>query len=163
MSRRIKMILTISNAEKVMDDFHIPTIIDWESEQYSDYERISHTLVKVSGVDFNWGGGQTPGSYLHCHSAGTTDYTNTLLHANSSESGSSVVKSRVEAFLTSEVTTFMSEYSAWSDDQDDHYSTLTGTDEEKDVLLETWITSNPEPAVPSPTVIDSNEITITWN
>ena len=146
-----------------MDEFYTSAVIDWESEQYSDYERISHALVKVSGVDFNWGGGQIPGDYLHCHPAGTTDYTDTLLHAKSSESGSSVVKARVEAFLTSEVTTYMSEYNTWSSDQDDYYSTLTGTDEEKDVLLEIWITSNPEPAIPSPTVVDSNEITITWS
>ena len=146
-----------------MDDFHIPAIIDWGSKQSSDYKFVDHTLIKVSGVDFNWGGGATPGTYLHCQPIGTADYTNTLLHASSGETGSSVVKARVSAFLISDITIYESEFSTWGSNLKAYEATLTGTEEEQDDLVQSWRISNPAPTEPSSSMADSNEITIIWN
>ena len=156
-----------TNAQSVID-----TRLNWESA-VRETITVTHTIELVSGVSATHGDGAA-GVYLHyknievdADADGTVDYTNTQINCNCAETGTAVIKICAKIDSLADRTAAQNTWSTWSDAKADERQRLKGLHGIDDALvdagLNTWLSSNAEPAVYVPPIIKSNNLTIEWS
>lgn len=114
------------------------------------YGAISHSVELVSGVSVTHGGGAISGEYLHYKSAedvnseGVVDYSSVNMEIVQVERGDSVIKVLVSYLLQSEIDSHTVAYEAWVNEPESDNKEKHG------------------PNYPVPTVIETGEITLSY-
>ena len=153
--------MSITVTDITQRDKNIIMYVDLTLPTGDSPNQFSHTIERISGVNFTIGGGAAPGYYLNFKAHGDKDYTRTRVHFTSEDVGSSVIRVGVRYLKLADEESHMVELTSWFVKKELYISSLPeGSD--IDVLEEDWEDVNPPPIFPELIEVKSEEIVVTW-